>query len=252
MGAVSCLGPSPPPTGWAPLLPPRPLPLDLTWCPDRAPCAPLSSTAPRLGSGLRPGERCCLWALFSPSRTLAGTWGLQGRLEVEVGADGGPAHGGAEPAPFQPFALGVLGGPGSSLSTRCWAPGPVLRDLFRAYWAQGESGEAEGGPAAECELKPQGSVALSRCFLQHLRRPALWPLPCGAGTPVCRVPVPQGWAFPRLVSSPAWPPGGISALCWPGRSGCHQPQPVSCLFFLNFMYLLFCVLWALLLHEQLR
>ena len=77
-GAVSCLGPSPPPTGWAPLLPPRPLPLDLTWCPDRAPCAPLSSTAPGLGSGLRPGERCCPWALLSPSLTSLGPGAFRG------------------------------------------------------------------------------------------------------------------------------------------------------------------------------
>lgn len=165
-----------------------------------------------------------------------------------MGADGGPAHGGAEPAPFQPFALVVSGGPGSSLSTQCWARGPVLRDLFRACRAQGDSREAERGPAADCQLQPQESVAASRCFLQRLRRPALGRCHAGRGLLSSGSP---GWAFPRVVLSPARPPGGRRALCWPG---CSRLSPTSARFFsfLNFMYLLFCVLWAMPLHEQVR
>lgn len=168
-----------------------------------------------------------------------------------MGADGGPAHGGAEPAPFQPFALVVSGGPGSSLSTQCWARGPVLRDLFRACRAQGDSREAERGPAADCQLQPQESVAASRCFLQRLRRPALRAAAMRGGD--SRLPVPpaglsRGWCRPRHGHQ-------VADVLFAGQAAPAVTNLSSFLFFflfLNFMYLLFCVLWAMPLHEQVR
>ena len=136
-------------------------------------------------------------------------WGLQkGRLEAEVGADGGPDHATAATAPFQPFGLGV-----SAAQAPPCPPGGGPRVLFSGI----------------CPVPTgiRGQRPPSRCLLQRLRR-ALRPA-LGAGSAAC----PGGGdcglpdSGPAVASSPARPPGGRRALRWPGRSGCRQPQLVS-------------------------
>lgn len=80
-GAVSCLGPSAPPTGWAPSLPAPAPPArsDLAPCPG-AMC-PTLQHSPR--AGLWPQARGEVLSMGTALTLayLAGTWGLQGRLK---------------------------------------------------------------------------------------------------------------------------------------------------------------------------
>lgn len=224
------------PSAWAPhLLPPggppfsgpRPLPLDLTWRPD-----PALQLGPWAGSGLRPAERCCLRALRSPSLILAGTWGLQGRLEAEVGADGGPAHGTAETAPFQPFGLGVSaaqappcqrgGGPRVLFSGICPVPTGI----------RGAAGRLRGERLQTVSSAPGGRGS-QQVFPAASKLSGLQ----GSGSVAWR-----GFPSRGVIPGTATRGQKCSLLARPLRL-----SPTSARFFLvkNFMDLLFFVLWAL-------
>lgn len=202
---------------------------------------------PGLGSGASgPGRGAVCGHYSSPSLILSWDLGPSGRLEAEVGADGGPAHGGARsPLPSSPLPwwsraaqappCPPSAGPGGHSPGICSVPAGLRGTAGRLR----RTGCRLSAPAQE-------SVAARGCFLQRLGVLLSAAATQGrdSGSAVPRLGLSRGWCHP------ARPPGGRRALCWPGCSRL-SPTPARS-FSLKFMYLLFCVLWAMPLHEQVR
>lgn len=170
-----------------------------------------------------------------------GPGGRQRRLGWGASCSAGPGGGWCPwPCPRRiqdlslaaPWPGALPGNPGSSLHAQCLSLGSRSPGSGLCPPGSGVQQGGHCGPAADWAPRPLGQrggqrtfSAASKASVLILSAAALAEGPPSSGSlgPPLLLGVPS--PFPPLASFPMWPPGGRSALCWPGARCWDQPQP---------------------------